>query len=192
MLRPRVRLSVCPSACPSVTSWSSNKTAKRWIKQATPHDSLESSFLRPKILVKFQWVTPNEDVKWTAGKKILRLSTDNSRWLKNGIRQVHTFYERRIGSHIYTLYRIVTSPILEVIHYHMATTYRDKYVCVPNFIRLGWCVPMINHSSIVSTVLWLRVWHISRNWSTGATNGACIRCGFRQARGNCREKGMIG
>jgi len=100
MLRPRVRLSVCPSACPSVTSWSSNKTAKRWIKQATPHDSLESSFLRPKILVKFQWVTPNEDVKWTAGKKILRLSTDNSRWLKNGIRQVHTFYERRIGSHI--------------------------------------------------------------------------------------------
>jgi len=49
-----VCLSVCLSGCPSVTSWSSTKTAKRRIIQTTPHDSPgNSSFLTPKISAKF-------------------------------------------------------------------------------------------------------------------------------------------
>ena len=45
-------VSVC--LCPSVTSRSSTKTAKRRITQTTPHDTpKDSSFLMPKISAKF-------------------------------------------------------------------------------------------------------------------------------------------
>ena len=45
---------VCVRLCPSVTSRSSTKTAKRRITQTTPHNTpRESSFLVPKISAKF-------------------------------------------------------------------------------------------------------------------------------------------
>ena len=47
-------VSVCVCLCPSVTSRSSTKTAKRRITQTTPHDTpRDSSFLVPKISAKF-------------------------------------------------------------------------------------------------------------------------------------------
>jgi len=48
-----VRLTVRLSVCLSVTSRSSTKTAKHRITQTTPYDSRDSSFLLPKIFVKF-------------------------------------------------------------------------------------------------------------------------------------------
>ena len=48
-------LRLCMSVCLSVTSRCSTKMVKRKITLTTSHDSRDSSFLTPNILVKFEW-----------------------------------------------------------------------------------------------------------------------------------------
>ena len=45
-----VSVCLCPSVCPSVTSQSSTKTAKRRITQTTPHDSAGTLVSAAKVL----------------------------------------------------------------------------------------------------------------------------------------------
>ena len=63
-----VRVSVC--LCLSVTSRSSTKTAKLRITQTTPHDSPGTSFLVPKISMKFDRGHPYDgaECRWGGSK----------------------------------------------------------------------------------------------------------------------------
>jgi len=81
-----VRLSVCLSVRPSVTSRSSTKTAKRRITQTTPHDS-------PRTLVDLREIRPGSHPTWAPNAggvgQNRRLSTNNRLYLENGTRQTH-------------------------------------------------------------------------------------------------------
>ena len=51
-------MTACLSVCPSVTSWSSTKTAKLNITQTGPHDSLGMQVCNAKHLVEVQLGSP--------------------------------------------------------------------------------------------------------------------------------------
>jgi len=88
-----VRLSVCLSICPSVTSRSSTKTAKRRITQTTPHDSQGTLVFDVTDLREIRpGSTPaGAPIAGGVGQN-LRLSTNSWLYLENGTRYTDGFY----------------------------------------------------------------------------------------------------
>ena len=92
---------VCPSVCPSVTSRSCTKTAKSRITQTTSYDS-------PGTLIVWRqnsrWnsndITPTAVPNRGGVGSHRRFSANISLYLRNGARQGHTYYGRRIETHM--------------------------------------------------------------------------------------------
>jgi len=91
-------LSVRPSVCPSVTSWRSNKTAKRMITQTTPHNS-------PGTLVFWNQRSPRNSTEVTpyGGAKC--------RWGGSKSATFDTWFLLKSNRKSYALYRMVTLPM---------------------------------------------------------------------------------
>ena len=106
-LCPSVRLSVCPS----VTSRSSTKTAKRRITQTTPHDSPgDTSFLKPKISAKIDrghpLQGPQMQVRWVKiGDFDKQPAISRKRY------KIDTWFLLKSNRKSYALYRMVTLPM---------------------------------------------------------------------------------
>ena len=95
-----VRLSVRPSASPSVTRWHGIKTAERIVMISSPHDSPFIPVLcTPRSSRNSDGVTPCGGAKYRWGIKFARFYTDKSLYLANDTRYRHGCYGRRIGNH---------------------------------------------------------------------------------------------
>ena len=83
--------------CLSIRSQNSIKRAELRITQMMPHHTPETSFLIPKIMVKYEWDLPQLRCQIRMRMKNLWLSTNNSLYLENGTRYTYG------GSHIISM-----------------------------------------------------------------------------------------